>query len=109
MSSTPKFDNDESGIYVNDTLYRSMIGTLLYLNVSRADILFSICMCARFQSNPKVSHLNVVKKIFKYLVGTSNLGLWFSKESDFKLIGFLMLILLDVELMEKVLVELVNS
>ena len=56
-----------------------MIGSLLYLSASRPDIMFSICMYARYQSNPKESYLNVIKKIFRYLKETQNLGLWFSK------------------------------
>ena len=60
--------------------YRGMIGSLLYLSASRPDIMFSVCMCARFQSNPKQSHLSVVKRIIRYLVGTMNLGLLYPRE-----------------------------
>ncbi|PKA55642.1 Retrovirus-related Pol polyprotein from transposon TNT 1-94 [Apostasia shenzhenica] len=63
-----------------------MIGSLLYLTASRPDIVFSVCMCARFQSSPKESHLIVVKRIFRYLVGTHSLGLWYPKESTSNLI-----------------------
>ncbi|PKA55648.1 Retrovirus-related Pol polyprotein from transposon TNT 1-94 [Apostasia shenzhenica] len=65
-----------------------MIGSLLYLTASRPDIVFSVCMCARFQSNPKESHLVAVKRIFRYLVGTHSLGLWYSKGTTPNLIGF---------------------
>jgi len=65
-----------------------MIGSLLYLTTSRPDILFSVCLCGRFQSNPRESHLTTVKRIFKYLIGTTNLGLLYRKSLDYKLIGF---------------------
>ena len=65
-----------------------MIGSLLYLTSSRPDIMFNVCLCARFQSNPKQSHLLAVKRIFKYLLGTINLGLFYPKGTTFDLIGF---------------------
>jgi len=65
-----------------------MIGSLLYLTASRLDILFSVCLCARFQSDSRESHLTVVKRIFKYLKGTTNLGLLYKKSLDYKLVGF---------------------
>ncbi|CAN1780947.1 Retrovirus-related Pol polyprotein from transposon RE1 [Linum perenne] len=65
-----------------------MIGSLHYLTSSRPDILFSVCLCARFQSCPKESHLSIVKHIFRYLKGTQNLGLWYPAASDSILIGY---------------------
>jgi len=65
-----------------------MIGSLLYLTASRPDILFSVCLCARFQSDPREPHLTAVKRIFRYLKGTTNLGLLYKKTSDYKLVGF---------------------
>ena len=65
-----------------------MISSLLYLTASRSDILFSICMYARFQSNPKESHMLAVKKNFRYLVNIPNLALWYSKQSSIDLIGY---------------------
>jgi len=65
-----------------------MIGSLLYLSTSRPDIMFSVCMCARFQSNPKRSHLNVIKRIIRYLLGTMNIGLWYPKNFTCHLIGY---------------------
>ena len=88
MSSSCKLDQDESGKSVDQKLYRGMIGSLLYLTASRPDIMFSVCMCARYQANPKESHLVAVKRIFKYLIGTKNIGLWYSKESSLNLIGY---------------------
>ena len=65
-----------------------MIGSLLYLSASRLDIMFSVCMCVRFQSNPKQSHLSAVKRIIRYLLGTMNIGLWYPKNSTCNLIGY---------------------
>jgi len=64
-----------------------MIGSLLYLTASRPNILFSVCLCARFQSDPRESHLTTVKRIFRYLKGTTNLGLLYKKSLDYKLVG----------------------
>ncbi|GJX63291.1 putative ribonuclease H-like domain-containing protein [Tanacetum coccineum] len=66
-------------------LYRSMIGSLMYLTTSRPDIMFAVCACARFQVTPKGSHLHAVKRIFRYLKGQSKLGLWYPKDSPFDL------------------------
>ena len=65
-----------------------MIGSLLYLCASRPDIMLSVCMCARFQANPKECNLMAVKRIFWYLVHTPNLGLWYPKGSNFELLGY---------------------
>ena len=68
--------------------YRGMIGSLLYLITSRPDIMFSVCLCARFQSNPKKIYLNAIKRILRYLNGIQTLGLWYSKDSSIDLIGY---------------------
>ena len=65
-----------------------MIGSLLYLSASRPNIMFSVCMCARFQSNPKFSHLSAIKRIIRYLLGIVNLGLWYPKNSVCNLVGY---------------------
>ena len=65
-----------------------MIGSLLYLTASRPDIMFSVCMCARFQSNPKKAHLRAVKRILRYLRHTTSVGLWYPKGATFDLIGY---------------------
>ena len=65
-----------------------MIGSLLYLTASRPDIMFAVSMCARFQIDPKTSHLLAVKRILKYLKGTIHLGLWYPRDSDFQLVGY---------------------
>ncbi|KAH9717278.1 hypothetical protein KPL71_021758 [Citrus sinensis] len=79
MSTIIKLDKDEKGKEVDIKTYRGMIGSLLYLTASRPDIMFSVCLCARFQSCPKESHMLAVKRIFRYLIGTINLGLWYPR------------------------------
>ncbi|GKD62049.1 hypothetical protein Tco_1299558, partial [Tanacetum coccineum] len=74
MSSETKLTQDKDGDSVDNTKYRGMIGSLLYLTVSRMDIMFSVCLCARFQEDPKTSHLEAVKN-----KGTTHLGLWYPK------------------------------
>ena len=88
MAVNAKLTNDPLGESVDVTLYRSMIGCLLYLIASRPDIAFSVGVCSRFQSNSKVSHLNAVKKIIKYVGGTFDYGLLYSKESNLSFAGF---------------------
>ena len=77
MSNTCKLDKDEGGKKVDQKLYWGMIGSLLYLTASRPDIIFSVCMCGRYQSDPRESHLIATKRIFRYLNGTKNVGLWY--------------------------------
>ncbi|GJT59129.1 retrovirus-related pol polyprotein from transposon TNT 1-94 [Tanacetum coccineum] len=81
MSSDTKLTKDEEGKSVDHTKYRGMIGSLLYLTASRPDIMFSICLCARSE-DPKTSYLEAVKRIFRYIKGTTHLGLWYPKGSD---------------------------
>ncbi|KAH9697694.1 Integrase catalytic domain-containing protein [Citrus sinensis] len=79
MSTTIKLDKYEKGKEVDIKTYRGMIGSLLYLTASRPDIMFIVCLCARFQSCPKESHMLAVKRIFRYLIGTINLGIWYPR------------------------------
>ncbi|GKC68702.1 uncharacterized mitochondrial protein-like protein, partial [Tanacetum coccineum] len=79
---------DEDGEEVDVHIYRSMIGSLMYLTSSRPDIMFAMCACARYQVNPKVSHLHAVKRIFRYLKGQLKLGLWYPKDSPFDLVAY---------------------
>nr|GEX24312.1 uncharacterized mitochondrial protein AtMg00810-like [Tanacetum cinerariifolium] len=79
MSFDTKLTKDEECDSVDSTKYRGMIGSLLYLTVSRPDIMFSVCLCARFQEAPKTSHLEAVKRIFQYIKGSTHLGLWYPK------------------------------
>nr|GEY41789.1 uncharacterized mitochondrial protein AtMg00810-like [Tanacetum cinerariifolium] len=73
---------------VDHTDYRSMIESLMYVTSSRPDIMFATCMCARYQANPNEHHVSVVKKIFRYLKGTINLGLWYPKDFSFDLTAY---------------------
>ncbi|KAJ9553231.1 hypothetical protein OSB04_017276 [Centaurea solstitialis] len=88
MAPPLTLDKDSKGKAVDVTLYRGMIGSLLYLTASRPDIMYSTCLCARYQAEPKESHLTAVKRIFRYLKGTPNLGLWYSKDSGFDLTAY---------------------
>ncbi|GKC57500.1 putative ribonuclease H-like domain-containing protein [Tanacetum coccineum] len=73
---------------VDEHLYRSMIGSLMYLTTSRLDIMFAVCACARFQVTSKTSHLLAVKRIFRYLKGKPTLGLWYYRDSPFELVAY---------------------
>ncbi|GJX32372.1 hypothetical protein Tco_0242227 [Tanacetum coccineum] len=73
---------------VDEHLYRSMIGSLMYLTTSRPDIMFAVCVCARFQVSPKSSHLLHVKRIFRYLKVKPSLSLWYSKDSPLELVAY---------------------
>ncbi|GKG32640.1 hypothetical protein Tco_0430150 [Tanacetum coccineum] len=77
MSFDAKLTKDEECESVDSTKYRGMIGSLLYLTASRPDIMYSVCLYARFQEAPKTSHLEAVKRIFQYIKGTTHLGLWY--------------------------------
>nr|XP_043625683.1 secreted RxLR effector protein 161-like [Erigeron canadensis] len=88
MEVRTKIHADLHGKLFNQKLYRSMIGSLLYLTASRSDIMFATCMCARFQANPMDSHAQAVKRIFRYLKSTIKLGLWYPKETGFELSDF---------------------
>ncbi|GJZ88077.1 hypothetical protein Tco_0659859 [Tanacetum coccineum] len=88
MSSDTKLTKDEECESVDSTKYRGMIGSLLYLTASRPDIMFSVCLCARFQEDPKTSHLEAVKRIFRYIKGTTHLGLWYPKGTDIETVVY---------------------
>ncbi|GKE61183.1 retrovirus-related pol polyprotein from transposon TNT 1-94 [Tanacetum coccineum] len=79
---------DADGEDVDEHIYRSMIGSLMYLTSSRLDIMFAVCVYARFQVNPKVSHPHAMKRIFRYLKGQPKLGLWYPKDSPFDLLAY---------------------
>nr|GEZ49076.1 hypothetical protein [Tanacetum cinerariifolium] len=88
MEIKDKLDLDQNGTSVDATKYRSMIGALMYLTSSRPDIVHAACLCDRYQAKPTEKHLKEVKRIFRYLRGTINTGLWYSKDSGFELTGF---------------------
>jgi len=81
MPSSCYMDADATGKNVDRTKYRGLIGSLLYLTASRPDIMFAVCLCARYQPNPKESHFKAAKRILKYLKGTSYVGLWYPSHS----------------------------
>ncbi|KAI3692747.1 hypothetical protein L6452_32569 [Arctium lappa] len=88
MAPETKIGTDPSGKAVDIRTYRGMIGSLMYLTSSRPDIMFSTCLCARYQANPKEIHLTAVKRIFRYLKGTADLGLWYPKDTSFELTAY---------------------
>nr|GEW18482.1 retrovirus-related Pol polyprotein from transposon TNT 1-94 [Tanacetum cinerariifolium] len=88
MVEKSKLDEDKEGKAVDPSHYRGMIGTLLYLTASGPDLQFAICMCARYQARPTEKHAHAVKRIFRYLRGTVNRGLWYPKDSSVALTAF---------------------
>ena len=88
MGTNGNLDSDASGNMVDQKLYRSMIGSLLYVTASRLDVMFSVCMCARFQASLRESHLKATKRILRYLKHTQNIGLWYPKGAKFELVGY---------------------
>jgi hypothetical protein len=88
MRTDGHLDRNKGGKSVDQKAYRSMIGSLLYLWASRPDIMLRICMCARFQSDPKECHVVAVKRILRYLVSTPCFGIWYAKGSTFDLLGY---------------------
>ncbi|GJX93263.1 hypothetical protein Tco_0347849 [Tanacetum coccineum] len=88
MEIKDKLDLDKNGTLVDATKYRSMIGALMYLTSSRPDIVHATCLCARYQAKPTKKYLKEVKRIFRYLWGTVNMGLWYTKDSGFEVTGF---------------------
>ncbi|GJX11845.1 hypothetical protein Tco_0201704 [Tanacetum coccineum] len=88
LTTKPKLDVDLSGEPVDQSDYHSKIGSLMYLTSSRPDLVQAVCYCARYQARPTQKHLKEVKRIFKYLKGTINMGLWYPKDSGFELTAF---------------------
>nr|GFD24248.1 uncharacterized mitochondrial protein AtMg00810-like [Tanacetum cinerariifolium] len=103
MDVKDKLDLDQIGTLVDATEYHSMIGGLMYLTSSRPDIVHATCVCARYQAHSIEKHLKEVKRIFRYLWGTINMGLWYTKDSGFELTDFQMLIMRDVKTLSRVL------
>nr|GEY80871.1 uncharacterized mitochondrial protein AtMg00810-like [Tanacetum cinerariifolium] len=83
-----KLDEDLQGKPVDATLYRGMIGSLMYLTSSRPDLTYVVCLCARYKVKPTEKHLNAVKQIFRYLKGTINMGLWCLKYTGMSLTAY---------------------
>ncbi|GJT04125.1 retrovirus-related pol polyprotein from transposon TNT 1-94 [Tanacetum coccineum] len=83
-----KLDEDPNGTLVDPTCYRGMVGSLMYLTASRPDLVFAVYMCAQYQAKPTEKHLTAVKRVFRYLKITINMGLWYSKDTGFDLTAF---------------------
>jgi hypothetical protein len=88
MGTNGHLDLEIGGKYVDQKVYQPMIGSLLYLCASRPVIMLLVCMCARFQADPKEIHLRAVKRIMRYLIYTPRFGLWYPEGSTFDLIGY---------------------
>ncbi|GJW51924.1 hypothetical protein Tco_0093275 [Tanacetum coccineum] len=88
MVEKSKLDEDTQGKAFDPTHYREMVGTFMYLTASRPDLTFVVCMCARYQAKPTEKHLHAVKRIFKYLRGTVNRGLWYPNDSSIALTAY---------------------
>ncbi|GJS62104.1 hypothetical protein Tco_0656888 [Tanacetum coccineum] len=83
-----KLDEDPLGIPVDQTRFHSMVGSLMYLTASRPDLVFAVCMCARYQASPTKKHLEALKRVFWYLKGTINWGLWYPKDTAMALTAY---------------------
>ncbi|GJU06393.1 hypothetical protein Tco_1122823 [Tanacetum coccineum] len=86
--ATARLDADLQGTPTDQTKYHQMIGGLMYLTASRPNIAFATFVCARYQARPMVKHLKEVKRIFRYLRQSYNMGLWYPKDSNFELIAY---------------------
>jgi hypothetical protein len=109
MGTNGHLDLDMGEKSVDQKVYRSIIGFLLYLCASRPDIMISMCMCARFQAAPKKCHMRDVKRIMRYFVLTPNVGLWYPKGSHFDLIGYSNVDYAGCKVDRRVPLRLVNS
>ncbi|GJW47457.1 retrovirus-related pol polyprotein from transposon TNT 1-94 [Tanacetum coccineum] len=83
-----KLDEDLKGIPVDQTRFRGMVGSLMYLTASRPDLVFAVCMCARYQAKPTKKHLEAIKRVFRYLRGTIHMGLWYPKDNAMALTAY---------------------
>ena len=108
MPTNLNLSKDESGKRVEETLYKSMIGCLLYLTTSRPDITFSVGVCARYQACPKESHLIAFKRIIRYIASTLELGLWYPFDTHSNVDCTLMLIGLEMWMIGKTLQVVVS-
>nr|GEU59817.1 retrovirus-related Pol polyprotein from transposon TNT 1-94 [Tanacetum cinerariifolium] len=89
MVEKNKLDADLQGTPVDATHYHDMIGSLMHLTSSRPDLIYAVCLCARYQEKPTEKHLNAVMLIFRYLKGSINIGLWYSKDTSMSLTTYL--------------------
>ncbi|GKB94328.1 hypothetical protein Tco_0980465 [Tanacetum coccineum] len=105
MVEKSKLNEDSQGKAIDPTRYREMISTLMYLTSSRPELVFAVCMCARYQAKPIKKHLHAVKRIFRYLRVTINMGLWYLKDSCIALKLLQMLTMRVAKIPEKEQVE----
>ncbi|XP_071688033.1 secreted RxLR effector protein 161-like [Rutidosis leptorrhynchoides] len=89
MSINISLHTDLDGQPFDQTLYQNLIGSLMYVTASRPDIMFVVCLCARFQANPRYSHYKAIMRIFSYLKGTVHLGLWYPFGTGFHRMAFM--------------------
>nr|GFB20175.1 retrovirus-related Pol polyprotein from transposon TNT 1-94 [Tanacetum cinerariifolium] len=83
-----KLDEDPLGIPVNQTHFRSLVSSLMYLTANRPDLVFNVCMCARYHAKPTKKHLEALKRVFQFLKGTINWGLWYLKDTSMALTAY---------------------
>nr|GEV56121.1 uncharacterized mitochondrial protein AtMg00810-like [Tanacetum cinerariifolium] len=88
MAKHPKLDEDRGRKLIDPTRFRRMVGSLMYLCASRPNIVFAVCMCARYQAKPTNKNVQAIKWIFRYLNRTIHMGLWYPKDSGFALKAF---------------------
>nr|GFC70228.1 uncharacterized mitochondrial protein AtMg00810-like [Tanacetum cinerariifolium] len=96
-----KLDENLSGIPVDQTRFRSMVGSLMYLTASRLDLVFAVYMCARYQAKNTKKYLEALKRVFRYLKGTINWGLWYPKDTAMPLTPMQMQIMQVVKTQEE--------
>ncbi|GKF18578.1 hypothetical protein Tco_0063496 [Tanacetum coccineum] len=109
MVEKSKLDEDTQGKAVDPTHYHGIIGTLMYLTASRPYLTFVVCMCAWYQAKPTEKHLHAVKRIFKYLRGTVNWGLWYPKDSSIALTDYADTLITWVsKILDEVLLDVCN-
>ncbi|GJR79531.1 retrovirus-related pol polyprotein from transposon TNT 1-94 [Tanacetum coccineum] len=109
MVEKNKLDEDIQGTPVDTTLYCGVIRSLMYLTSNRPDLIYAVCLCARYQAKPTEKHLNAVKQIFRYLKGTINMGLWYSKDTSISLTAYAMQITRGVRTLDIVHQEALYS
>nr|GFC05351.1 uncharacterized mitochondrial protein AtMg00810-like [Tanacetum cinerariifolium] len=88
MVDRSKLDEDLIGIPIDRNRFRDMVGSLMYLTASRLDLVFVVCMCARYQAKPSKKHLEEIKRVFRYLRGTINWVLWYPKDTAMALTAY---------------------
>lgn len=88
MNINEKLQHEDGTEKANQRLFRSLVGGLNYLTHTRPDIVFRVSVVSRFMHNPTKQHFGVVKRILRYVAGTFDFGIWYSKVSNFKLFGF---------------------